>query len=279
MMSLQHSLLLLAVFLAVPVFAQKVKFKKDLVLIDKQEKFELVRTKKGNLLAGTIAHHDFRSIDGRTLLTISDSTIHYEQLPHERSPREAYVAVVITAPMIGLTALVDRGKSINFARFMVRQLEKTGFYGADALTEAHYAELLDLLDGGRAELRLVEIENLNAQRKSRYAYRAKSVGPIAKREPVGVIVQNLKITEGSRIGTFKLDGKTRNFANFAVLDGAGRVVGHGNIDGRNQKLAVSTPFDGQIKQFYFSEEDWAAADTNDKKLARVAEYLVLYGYL
>ncbi len=92
--------------LALSVTGQEIKFKKNQILIDKEPAYNFTKT-QGNPVGPQGAmfnlngHFFLESLDGEKIISFTDTSFYYVQLPNETEKRVAFRAMLFTAHQLG----------------------------------------------------------------------------------------------------------------------------------------------------------------------------------
>ena len=287
-------ILLVTLFIFNPVFSQKVKYKKEKIFVNKEKKYDFIRTKKGSLTK--LSNFLIKDNDGKIILIIKDTTINYTQLPNETKPRVAYYTYLYVAPEIDKKAILPNFKTFNFRKYLTKKLKKAGFFKTGQMTDAVFEEITTKrFNTKKLKKDLSEIEMINKNRLDNYNAVVENFGDLVKRDPTFSIMsleKNLEISDGDKIvGKFKKRKEKKNNPMYKILahpkptyniiNAQKQIIGYFTVDATKQILSIYLSLSG-IKDAkaalkYSKTDDFG----QPKKLTydSVAKYLVLHGFL
>ncbi len=276
--------LLLGLIVFNPVFSQKVKYKKDKILVDKVKKYDFIRTKKGSFIKR--GNFVLKDNDGNDILIIKDTSIYYTQLPNETKPRIAYYTYLYIAPGIDKKAILPDFKTFNFRKYLTKRLKKAGFFKTDQMTDAIFEEIISKRFNIRQLKKdLSKIESINKTRLENYKATVGKFGDMVKRDPNFSIMrldESLKIYDGGEVvGAFMYKRKKKGITTYNIYNRLGKLLGrfvvNPSIRSLSVLMAVPGVKDAHAELHYSNTDKYGRA----KKLSFdiVAEYLVYHGFL
>jgi|GEM_PF-2087572 len=184
-------------------FGQKVKLKKDKVLVDKEHKFDFVEIEQES---SKLKHYILKDMEGNEVLSLKDTSFYYTQLPNESSKRVAYEAYVCKAPQLGLSKLIPFNKIRKYRKQRIKDLKKTDFFKDFNLTEERFNEFVEKQGPQGVVTNLEQIDLVNTNREKNYNLTKEMFGPLLERDPSRIRVlmnpkksKSYKIVEGSEI--------------------------------------------------------------------------------
>ena len=271
-------LLFLAICFSIPVFAQKVSYKKWTISVNKKAQYKVDKTKKGGLVG--LSNFALRTIQGEDILVIKDTAFYLEQLPNELKPRVSFWAYEVTSPDLKKTTIVPIIGALNFGKKLMKDLQGLNFFNEGSLTESIYDEYVNLQKAEDVPIKLSSIDTLNILRKENYDLTEKMFGPLLKRNPGSMSVRSMTIKEGTKsIGSLKLNKKGSYAHTYKVINNEGNVIGGFTIiqgEGRaNVRLMVDEGNWDEKRKWFYHKDDV----TLEQKFNELAIFLVNAGYL
>jgi hypothetical protein len=281
--------------------AQKVKYKKGQIFLDKELKFEFVEINKEEN-SSKLKHYVLKDLEGNTILSLRDTAFHYTQLANETSPRTAFEAYEVSVPSKGFKGVMPYIPVMNYAKQRFKDLEKIGFFKSLEFDEDNFNAFLERQGLQVLENNLKEIEDTNANRILNYEKTKEVFGPLLERDPASVsVVINInepngyliKEGKGLLVGKFRQMAKGTNNHSFEVINKEGVKIGEVNIFqnpttvmGLQQYKYNLKPFilgksnsEENYKWFYDNVGRTGVAKSTNFKLEQIAVYLVNQGMI
>ena len=218
-------------------------------------------------------------MEGNDVLTVKGSALYFEQLPNETSPRMFKSVYVVEAPSLGLTKTIPPVLSLNFRKYLTKQLKKVGFFQEETITPDVFEAFIQLHKTELIADYSTHIDSCNINRVKNAALMAKEFGPLLKRQPGVIGVKGGKATDGiTQIASFKLKTKGSYAQVYQVINQEGFVIGNFTIIPKESRANVRMLANEHRKTFRYKVTDKSTA-TLDLKFTQVAQYLVANGYL
>ncbi len=277
------AILLFSCFLSLSGYAQKVKYKKGTISVDKVQKYEVIKLKKKGI--GNPRTFTLKEINGHDILIIKDTTLVLTQLPFEKSPRRYLLVQRVTAPQLHKTNLVPLIGALNFGKLLSKDLQKLGFFKEATLSEDIYAQYIKNHNVSEVAKILSAIDTLNKYRTENYERTVELFGEISPRTPGIISISGDEILEnGKTIGHFKFDKKGSYAQIYIIINQANDVIGGFTIipsEGRaNIRMQIHEYGSKKQAQWIRFKRDPHGSDlTVEDKMQKAAEFLVYNGYL
>lgn len=283
--------LILISSIVLPVYGQKVNYKKGKIIVNKKTEF-LVEKRKDKINRKTRFY--LKRPSGEEILELIDTTFYLHQLPNEGNPRPFVWALVINAPKINKTSMVPIFYPMNPRKRLAEDLEKIGFFKNKILTEDIYNSYIALHNKKQNELNqnMSKIDVLNTNRQKNYEATEKMFGKLFER---GAYQQIVATSEGNiiekqstftaHIGQFRIapDGRGIYAHTYNIINKAEQIIGRFIFTPQEKayKAKLIMEIDNQFKE----HEKFDCSDCTTKEIAlkylfnEAATYLVLNGYL
>ncbi len=262
------------------IYAQKVKFKKDKIEVDKKELFEFLKTKDGSIMTDALPNFALRDMKGNDLLIFTDTTIYYSQLPNEEEKRKAYKTLLCTNPSTNKSTMIPRPKAFNFRKYIVRNLEELGFFKTNEFTTDTYESLISKQDLSIITKWNEHIDSTNTNRLKNYDLTKNKFGELESRKPGRISVVSGKIKDGDKeVGEFKVKTKGSYAHIYEIINKEGYTIGSVSLEQKNNKGNVKPFVTDEPRWFYYKKDKEGNDLKPDAKLYNMAKYLIEQGYL
>ena len=282
------------------VSAQKVKYKDGQVLVNKVHAFDFVKIDaKEN--KSELDHYILSDLDGNVIMTMTDTTFYFDQLPNELSPRGAYHAYAINAPAAGLTGVMPYNPVMGYPKQRIGDLDKVGFFKDSQLDQTKLDGFLERQNADYLNTMDEEREETNTNRKENYNLTKEKIGALMEREPGSIAVTiniNQKngyvIRDGNTVvGTYLVISPDSYKPGLLVYNSAGEEIASGTIfkepetvNGLGQykyglKLYAygKNDLDENFKWFYERVKSTGTQYSISEKLEQMATFLINEGFL
>lgn len=281
--------------------AQKVKYKDEQVLVDKEHKFDFVKMENDENKS-ELEHYYLKDLGGNKILTLTDTVFYYSQLPNEKQERKAYEAYICSAPSLGLKAIMPFNKIMNYPKQRILDLKNIGFFSDFEFTEERFTQFIEKQRPEVITNRLEEIEMTNARRIKNYELTEEMFEPLMERKPSKInVFINIKnagsfvIQEGTDIiiGEINLKEKGSNNYAYEITNHNDTVIAQVNIFQTPVTEMGVSKYRYNVKPFVFGQENskenykWfynlvekvGSQKSTSFKLERIANYLISEGLL
>lgn len=273
-------LLLLSIFTISAIQAQKVQLKKNMVLVDKKEQLEFVRTKKANLLKGELPHYSLKDLDGKELLVITDTIIFYAQLPNESELRQAYRTYLCTNPETGKSSVISKPNTLSIRKVYLKNLKELGFFSNYTIDHQLYQSFVEMQGLEAIEALNIHVDSTNSNRLKNFELTKNQFGALQERKPGIVSVYGGKIKDGAlEIGQFKISKKGSYAHIFEIINSEGHTIATMSLFQKENNGNLKTLINGTFKKFHYKLDKEGKKPSNDEKFTTVAKYLVQQGFL
>lgn len=280
---MKKTILFLACLMAMTSsFGQKVKLKKGMVLVDKQEQFKFEKTKDGKLLKGTIPHYMLSDLEGNPILVLTDTLVNFTQIPSETEPRRAYRTYVCTNPKNNKSTVVAMPRALNARKIYIKDLKDLGFFKSGEMTDEIYEGLVQKQDLEWVENWKIHLDSTNVNRVRNYELVKEKLGEPTKRKPRKISVSGGQIKDGlTVVGKFLMKKKGRgSYAHiYRLEDAKGKEIGQAALFVTESRGNTKVFSDDVFKTFDYKTKRDGTSMTTDEKLQVLAEYLIIQGYL
>jgi len=225
---LKTIMLLLAVLFASDTIAQNVKYKKGEVFIDKELAFVITENER----ASKEEKRTYKMTDaaGKTVFTLDDKTMYYEQLAHETTPRVGYEVHVLHSPDLNKSVEVPLINLLNFPNRINYLLKRTDLYNTKNFSEDVFDDFAEKLRAYVAEAEIRNYEKNSARRDSVNQQAVRYNGPLVERETGFIVVNQGKVREGGKVlFTYKSYKKTSYTHIYHMFNPKGDIIGWFNL--------------------------------------------------
>ena len=268
------------IFILTPTNAQKIKFKKDIIEVDKEDKYEFIKTKKSGLLSSDPTHFTLKEVGGSDILVFTDTVFTYKKLPNETDIRSAYFTVLCSTPKFSKSAAIDKPSALNPRKYYISKLEELGFFKTNELTSDMYSEFIEGEDPQVIKDRNHHIDTTNENRLKNYTLTKEKYGELSERKPGRIMVEKGIVTDGQeKIGEIKLSKRGSYAHTYEIINNEGFTIATAAIILKEGKGNVRTLVDEKRKHFLYQRGTDGKGLTTDQKLWYFANHLVLQGYL
>ncbi|MBX2875553.1 MAG: hypothetical protein KTR30_25780 [Saprospiraceae bacterium] len=253
---------------------QKIKYKKGMIMKDKEAIYKIHRTKKGGL--ATYGSFELRTLDDKILLELVDTDINYESLPSEKGKRKAFGCYKLTFNEIGKTALIEHISTLSVPKYLVKQLESMDFYNDGILDDSKFNTFTAEHGQDKIQDLLVGVDSVNIIRKTNSQLMKETFAPLQTREPANIaLFSGGAIKDGAiTVGKLIASKKGSYATTYRVENREGYNIAKVAIMPGDRKGNVRTMADEKLRWFYHKGE-WDM----EKFQERILEYLIIYGYL
>jgi len=270
-------LFILATILVFPIFAQKVKYKKGTIYVNKKKKFLFKKTKKGGLYKP--ARFYLANLDGEHIIDVIDTNLTLYQLPYEESKRIKFTTYSVKAPKLNKNTVIPFEYSYNVRKSFIKKLKKIGFFKTLNFDEEMYSKYIDFYDMNKIHKQLVALDSTNAKRKRNYKMSVEAYGEFPKRKPGNIgIVDNVIYENKVEVCKFELDKKSGGYATiYNIKNINNKIIGIYVYIPREKRANIKTNIDNKRK--WFNYKNWTAEPTQFKRFNYAVKYLFEMGYL
>lgn len=291
-------------FLALLVFtnvnAQKVKFKDGQVLVDKVHKYDFVKI-DAKETKSELDHYILSDLEGNVILSMTDTTFYFDQLPNELSPRGAYHAYAVNAPSAGLAGVMPYNPVMGYPKQRINDLDKVGFFKDSQLDQKKFDDFLEKQNADYLKTMDAEREQTNTSRLENYNLTREKLGDLMEREP-GTISVTININQkngyvirdgNTVVGTYLVISPDSYKPGLLVYNNVGEEIASGTIfkepetvNGLEQykyglKLYAygKNDLDENFKWFYERVKSTGTQNSISDKLEEMATFLINEGFL
>jgi hypothetical protein len=286
--------------------AQKVKYKNEQVLVNKEHKFDFVQIENGEPESG-LKQYSLKDLEGNIVLTLTDTIFYYTKLPNETVKRKAYEAYNCSAPQLGLNAIIPFNNVMNYPKQRINDLKKVGFFKDFELTEKRFNDFVKKQGPKAIDKEFENIEKINTNRLVNYELSKEKTALLQIRVPGKVTVErNINPVKGyknssgyiikdgaTKIGEFILVEKDSYKPSVVVMNNDKVKIAHGEIIKKPIKqmglekylyslkvLAYKNHhLEKNFKKFSTRAKSMGSQESIQEKLEKMAVFLVNEGLL
>ena len=262
------------------LISQKVKYKKDKIFVDKVEKYDFIRTKKGGLTS--LSHFILKEINGTEVLIVTDTLLTLAKLPFEKEPKVYENLYLYIAPQINKREMIPPMMFFNQRKHIKKRLKKFDFFKTGIMTD----EIFNLLitkyyDTNKLKNLLIEFDSINTVRLENYNATEEKFGAPNTRDPNWGILhvsEKSEVFEGGKIvGHFRSDKNSSKVSSYLIQNSNKKVIGVLRVFKKKNKLVIITHVNHVEKTLKLDLK--FNADNMTKYFELTSEYLINYGYL
>lgn len=265
-------------------YAQKIKFKKDMIQVDKKDKYEFLKTKDGSILGSDLPNFVLKDLNGNELLNFTDTTVYYAKLDNEKEQRVAYRMFICNSPMLNKRSTFPIPPTFNFRKYITGNLEDLDFFKTNEFTEKVYQSLLYKQDFNSIDKWTNHIDTTNTNRLAYSKMTSEIFSPLKERVPGQISVKSGVIYDGrTKLGKFSLDKKGSYAHIYYVVNHKGFTIGIVSMEQKSGKAnfgSYAIDESGMTRKNFFFQRNSAGQElTPDKKLTQIANHIILSGLL
>jgi len=179
---LYFNLIYFLLFTSVCLQAQKVKYKKGKILVNKEHKYDLLKIKSEDKTEG-LDSYVLKDIDGKVLMSLNEKLFYYSQLPYEKSEKVALRAYTCEIPELGLQKSMPYHGVMGYGKQRYKDLKEVGFFKNGTFDESIFNAFIDKQRPESLKKKLDEIEKTNSLRKEYYTRTQEKIGDLEERNP------------------------------------------------------------------------------------------------
>ena len=281
--------------------AQKVKYKKGKVLVNKEHTYNFKKLKPDSP-SKSLNNFVLEDLDAKVVFELKDTVFYYDQLPNEKTSRIAYEAYICSIPDMKYEALMPYNAILNYPKRKIKELKKVGFFKDSEFSKEAFDEFIKKQYPKAIEKNLESIVKINPVRVKNYELNKAKFGDLLEREPAKPSVKrNFKksdiyfFKEGETvIATVKLTNKGSHNHAYSIINSNSEEIGAINIFQNIENKNGTEYYKYNVKHFALGEENskesfkWFYKNLNmidksnpslDEKLENIVNYLVNNGLL
>lgn len=267
--------------------AQKVKYKKGKISVDKKDAFIFDKEKQGGLFGTKVL--TLSSVqNNQDVLVVTDTALFLKPLPFEASARLHGWVHKVEAPELGKKTMIPLMEALNFRKKITKELESIGFFKTNVMTEELFGEFVSKNNEEKIGKMLSYLDSLNEIRLDNYNRTAELFGELPKRSTGDVSVKDGVIKEKlADIGKFKREKKGSYATVYQIININKDVIGkfvHIPSESRANVQLLVNEIDEEKKLHWLNFKvkgtfSKTQSMTLDEKMAIAANYLVTNGYM